>query len=68
VHHAGLSFDATVAAQSGYDVVGSIDDARFDPEDVLCRLALAMEADGIRFKLELLDAHGVARIKYESDH
>jgi hypothetical protein len=64
----GLSFDATIASGRGYAVTGSIDDARFDPEDVLWRLAAAMEADGIRFKLELLDADGVARVTYESDH
>lgn len=67
-NEAGLSFEATAARAGGYDVAGVIDDACFDPEDVLQRLALAMEADGIGFELKLLDADGAARVTYESDH
>lgn len=63
----GLSFEATAARIGGYDVAGVIDDACFDPDDVLHRLALAMEADGIDFELKLLDADGAARVTYESD-
>ena len=62
----GLSIDATNTS-TGVALTGHIDDACFDPEEVLRRLALAMEADGIRFTLRLLDAGGVARVTYESD-
>lgn len=64
----GLSVETTLSsATADVALVGHIDDAHLDPEDVLCRLALAMEADGIRFTLRLLDAHGVARVTYEPD-
>ncbi len=64
---AGLSLDATSCRTDGVALVGTIDDASFDPDHVLRRLALAMEADGIPFTLRLLDADGVARVTYESD-
>jgi hypothetical protein len=63
----GLSLDATSSRTDGVALAGTIDDASFDPDDVLRRLALAMEADGIPFTLRLLDADGVARVTYESD-
>lgn len=63
----GLSVESTSSATEGVALAGRIDDVCFDPEDVLRRLALAMEADGIRFTLRLLDADGVARVTYESD-
>ena len=64
---AGLSIDATVTPHDGIALIGRIDDAHLDPEDVLQRIALAMEADGIPFTLRLLDEDGVARVTYESD-
>jgi hypothetical protein len=64
---AGLRVEATANPPDDIALVGAIDDTRLDPEAVLRRLALAMEADGIRFKLRLLDDDGVARITYESD-
>jgi hypothetical protein len=67
-NEAGLSLQATSVPPSvGVALVGAIDDARLDPEDLLRRLALALEADGVRFTLRLLDADGVARVTYESD-
>jgi|SRR6187399_975663 hypothetical protein len=63
----GLSLDATSSRLEGVALVGAIDDASLDPDEVLRRLALAMEADGIPFTLRLLDADGVARVTYESD-
>ena len=63
----GLSFDATLTPHEGVALIGKIDDACLDPEDVLRRLALAMEADGVPFTLRLLDDDGVARVTYESD-
>ena len=64
---AGLSIDATVTPGDRVALIGRIDDACLDPDDVLHRLALAMEADGIPFTLRLLDDDGVARVTYESD-
>jgi hypothetical protein len=63
----GLRVEATSTAAEEMTLLGDVDDARLDPEAVLRRLALAMEADGIRFTLRLLDADGVARVTYESD-
>ena len=63
----GLSVDATSSPTEGFLLVGSIDDACLDPDDVLHRFALAMEADGVPFTLRLLDADGVARVTYEPD-
>jgi hypothetical protein len=63
----GLTVDATSSPSEGVALVGKIDDACLDPDDVLRRLALAMEADGIAFTLRLLNADGVARVTYESD-
>ena len=68
---AAIAIDTCAHAQharaTAYSLNGRIDAARHDPEDVLSRLAMAMEADGIRFTLRLLDGGGDARVTYESD-
>lgn len=63
----GLSIETISSAPADVALTGQIDDAYLDAEEVLHRLALAMEADGIQFTLRLLDADGVARVTYESD-
>ncbi len=63
----GLTVEATTSPSEGIALVGKIDDACLDPDAVLRRLALAMEADGVAFTLRLLTADGVARVTYESD-
>ncbi len=64
---AGLTIEATPSPSEGLELAGEIDDACLDPDDVLRRLALAMEADGVAFTLRLLNADGVVRVTYESD-
>jgi len=64
----GIDVSAQSIHAGVFEFAGAIEDARLDPNDVLTRLALALEADGHRFRLRLFDADGTARVTYESDH
>ncbi len=63
----GVSLESHRVSANSYGISGDIDDARHDPQDVLSRLTMAMDADGIRFAVSLLDDRGNARVTYESD-
>ena len=63
----GIDLSAQSRQADAFEFMGAIDDERLDPNDVLTRLALALEADGLRFRLRLFNADGNARATYESD-
>ena len=63
----GIDLSAQSRHAGAFEFAGAIDDERLDPNDVLTRLALALEADGLRFRLRWFDADGHARATYESD-
>jgi len=64
----GLALESRAVSRGVYAISGSVDDQLLDPHDVLSRLAMALDADGIRFALRLRDARGDVLVTYESDH